>query len=74
VDAAEFLTLAAEKATANGTRFEAGRWFCDDGELCKANDKTYAFSNQWGGEKWHQAMGVLKEAYPDFKIDFSAAS
>jgi hypothetical protein len=45
-----------------------------DGELVHANEKTYAFSNQWGGENWHKAMGLLKEKYPQFKIDFSAAS
>ncbi len=43
-------------------------------ESSQASGKTYAFSNQWGGQNWHKAMGLLKEKYSQFKIDFSAAS
>ena len=28
----------------------------------------------WGGKGWHRAMNLLKEKYPQFKIDFSPAS
>jgi hypothetical protein len=54
-----------------GGNFSRRRWFCEDGELVKVNGKTYAFSNQWGGENWHRAMNLLKEKYAQFKIDFS---
>jgi hypothetical protein len=74
VDAAEFNSRAAAKATAIGGTFDPRRWFCDDGELCQANGKTYAFSSQWGGEGWHRAMGVLKERFPQFNIDFVPAA
>ena len=74
VDDSEFERLASEKASSSGGSFNRRRWFCGDGELVQANGKTYAFSNQWGGQKWHRAMGLLKESYPQFKIDFSAAS
>ncbi len=74
VDASEFEKLASEKASSGGGSYSRRRWFCRDGELVHANEKTYAFSNQWGGQSWHKAMGLLKEKYPQFKIDFSAAS
>jgi hypothetical protein len=74
VDAAEFKTRGAAKATTTGATFDARRWFCDDGELCRADEKTYAFSTQWGGEGWHRAMRALKARYPQFNIDFVPAA
>jgi hypothetical protein len=47
VDAAEFETRAAQKATSNGSAFSTRRWFCGDDELVHSNGKTYPFSNQW---------------------------
>ena len=73
LDAQEFEKLATEQAVSNGNNFSAGRWFCGDGELIHANNKTYALSNQWGGQGWHKAMGRLKEKYSQFGIEFSAA-
>ncbi len=74
VDASEFERLASEKASSSGGSFNRRRWFCGDDELVQANGKTYAFSNQRGGKTWHRAMGLIKEKYPQFKIDFSPAS
>jgi hypothetical protein len=74
VDAAEFKTRATTKATATATTFDSHRWFCDDGELCQSNDRTHAFSSQWGGEGWHRAMRALKERYPQRNIDFTPAA
>jgi hypothetical protein len=73
VDASEFEKRATERALSGGQSFDARRWFCDDHELVRANGKTYAFSNQWGGSTWHRAMNLLKEKYPQFKIEFSAS-
>ncbi len=73
VDASEFERLASEKASSSGTRFGRRRWFYGDGELVQADGKTYAFSNQWGGQNWHKAMGLLKEKYHQFEIDYSPA-
>jgi hypothetical protein len=74
VDASEFERRASEKASAGGLSFDRPRWFCEDGELIQANGKTYAFSKMWGGPSWHKAMNLIKEKYPQFKIDFSPAS
>lgn len=70
VDANEFKVRAAAKAAAGGQSFNGHRWFCDDDELVHAGGRTYAFSTQWGGPNWFKAMGLLKERYPAFKIDF----
>jgi hypothetical protein len=70
VGADEFKTRAAAKAAATEATFDKRRWFCDERELCQADDKTYAFSNQWGGADWERAMRALSEGYLQFKIDF----
>ena len=70
VDAAEFGALADAKAASGGGSFSRRRWFCKNDELVHASGKTYAFSDQWGGEGWRDAMTALKEAYPQFNIDF----
>ena len=71
VNATEFLKLAQAKADNGGGSFDPRRWFCNDDELIHANEKTYAFSHQWGGEGWRNAMNALKEKFPQFNIEFS---
>ena len=74
VDESEFKNRAAAKAIVTGATFDERRWFCEDGELCRIDGKTYAFSSQWGGEGWHRAMQALKERYPQFNIEFTPAT
>lgn len=74
VDSAKFRELAVAKASADGTQFDSRRWSCDDDQLLKVNGKTYAFSSQWGGSKWHRAMKLLQEKYPQFHISYSPTS
>ena len=74
VDAPEFERQAVEKTASGGPRFRRSSWFCEDGELVRADGKTYAFSKKWGGPNWHRAMEVLKEKYPQLRIDFSPES
>jgi len=74
VNAPEFEKLASQKSSSGGPVFRRRRWFCDDGELIHTSGKTYAFTNQWGGENWHRAMNLLKEKFPQFDIDFSPAA
>lgn len=70
VNASEFAIRAAEKRATQGRKFDPGRYFCEDNELVHSNNKTYAFSSQWGGEIWLESMAALKEGFPEFKIDF----
>lgn len=75
VNAQEFEQRAMHKAASGkGTVFRQTRFFCDDNELITSEGKTYAFSNQWGGKNWHKAMNLLKEKYPQFKIEFAPTS
>lgn len=74
LNASEFEEQAATKALAAGQNYNARRWFGDDGELVHEGARTYAFSNQWGGPNWHKAMNILKDKYPQFKIEFSATA
>ncbi len=74
VDGPTFQKLASERAAADGSRFEPRRWFCDEEDLVHANERTYAFSNQWGGENWHRGMDLLKEHFSKFKIEFAPSS
>jgi hypothetical protein len=74
VDAAEFDRRASEKAASGGPGFDRRRWFCGDGEPIHSDGKTYAFSNQWGGQEWYRAMNLLREKYPQYKFEFSPES
>ena len=74
VNAPEFQRLASEKAVSGGPSFDPARWFADEGELLHASGNTYAFSKMWGGKKWHRAMNLLKETYPQFNIEFTPTS
>jgi hypothetical protein len=74
VNSSEFVRLASDKAKSGGPAFDPPRWYCEEGELFQADGKTYAFSKMWGGKNWHRAMNLLKEKYPQFKIDFSPTS
>ncbi|CAG0985471.1 hypothetical protein ARNL5_02817 [Anaerolineae bacterium] len=68
----DFITAAATRRGADGKRFEQRRWFCDEGELIYCDNKTFAFSNQWG-DKWSLAMNILIEAFPEAQITYQAA-
>lgn len=74
VDGTEFKSLAAMKASSGGQPFDDRRWLCEDEQLPHVNGRTYAFSSQWGGAKWHHAMKLLQERYSQFGISYSSAA
>lgn len=53
----------------DGRIFKPKKWFCEEGELIHAGDKSYAFTNQWG-KSWPGCMEALKEAFPEAGITF----
>lgn len=69
VDAAAFRKRASEEAR-DGTAFKESRWFSDDGELIHYSGRTFAFSNQWGGASWHDAMKRIVAAFPESAIKY----
>ncbi len=73
LDAELFKSQAREISASGGRQFVEGRWFCAEGDLIHSNGKTYAFSTQWGGDTWLNAMESLKDQYPQLGIAFNAA-
>jgi hypothetical protein len=69
----DFVRLAAEKAKAEGRRFDPRRYFVDDDDLIVAGDRTYAFTNQWGNRTL-QAIDLLSQAFPDTEISYVKSS
>ena len=69
----EFIRLANEKAKAEGKRFDAQRYFLGEGELIVSENRTYAFTNQWGN-RTIQAIGLLAEAFPEAGVSYEKSS
>lgn len=66
----DFIRIVTTQWRANGKTIDHRDWYCKDEELIHLNGKTYAFHGRWGS-KWGIAMKLLKENFPDAKIDFS---
>ncbi len=67
----DFISTATKQYLASKKVFEERRWFCDENELIYSENKTYAFSNQWGIQ-WAQAMNILIDAFPEAQISYYA--
>lgn len=68
----DFIRIVTAQWKANGKTIDHRDWYCKDEELIHLNEKTYAFHGRWGS-KWGIAMKLLKENFPDAKIDFEAS-
>lgn len=67
----DFYRLAKAIRASVGRNFDPKRFFSDDGELVHFGGRTYAFSSQWGGSDWKQAMNNLRDSFPDQAIEFA---
>jgi hypothetical protein len=74
VDVSHFVDQATHDALAKGKTFDTRRWFLKNGDLIHVEGRTYCFSNQWGGETWLKAMGLLKEKFPEHNISFEPSA
>ena len=74
VGATAFRESATQEAIAAGGKFDERRWFCNDGDLVHSSGKTYALSNQWGGESWRKAMDALISHFEAFNISYAPSS
>ncbi|MBT6274519.1 MAG: hypothetical protein HOI95_10345 [Chromatiales bacterium] len=63
---------AAALAERDG-RFDASRWYCDDGDLLHIDGITYALSTQWGS-KTREAMQELVDRHGDGVVRFAETS
>lgn len=68
----DFIRIITEQGKANGRKINYPRWYCDDEELIYFEERTYAFHKMWGS-RWMSAMKLLKDNFPDAKIDFWAS-
>lgn len=50
----------------------AKRFFCGDGEVFHADNKTYVLSNQWG-DRTLEAVESLSKAFPSLGVEIKAA-
>lgn len=55
---------------AGGAIPRAKRFFCNDGEVFHADNKTYVLSNQWGA-RTVEAVESLTRAFPNLRIDIT---
>lgn len=69
----DFIRIIATQRETDGRKVEYRHWYCEDGELIHINGNTYAFYKMWGN-KWGIAMNLLKDNFPDAKIDFWAST
>jgi len=54
--------------TSSGGAYEPRRYFLEDDELIRHNGRTYAFSNQWGGEPAFQVVHAIAARYPQLGL------
>ena len=66
----DFHLRASEVRASEGHEFFPKRFFSNEDELVHFDGRTYAFSSQWGGKDWEQAMANLRAAFPDQGIEF----
>lgn len=69
----DFVRLATAARAESGKRFDPDRYFCGVNELMHVDGRTYAFSSQWGGGDWQEAMANLRDSFPDQEISFAAS-
>jgi RecB family endonuclease NucS len=72
LNSSEFINVISTRRRADGGKIEYRRWYCEDDELIHLDGKTYAFLKMWGN-RWGSAMNLLKNNFPDARIDFSAS-
>lgn len=66
----EFIQAMTSIRRELGRKFDSRRWYTADDKLIHHDGRTYAFSDQWGGEKWLTAMNALVSGFPSAEIKF----
>ena len=68
----DFIHIVTHQREAEGKTVDYPRWYCEDEDLIYFEGKTYAFHKMWG-DRWETAMNLLKNNFPEAKIDFWAS-
>ena len=64
----EFREYLLTLKTPSGGSYEPRRYFLEDDELLRHKGRTYAFSNQWGGEPAFQVVRAIAAKYPQLGL------
>lgn len=67
VNGDDFLHLIKQE----NEKFDPRRYRCEDENLIRMDNKTYAFSTQWGDPGWSGAMNALISTFSKYNIEFS---
>jgi len=70
LDRTAFLQRMRQEEENGGKRFDESRFFCDEGQLIHFEGRTYACTNQWGGN-FLPAIENLKQAFPENPIEYA---
>jgi hypothetical protein len=60
--------------TPSGGAYEPRRYFLEEDELIRHNGRTYAFSNQWGGEPAFQVIRDIAAKYPALALSLKKST
>ena len=70
----EFIAAVAGTFRREGKSFDARRFFRADDELFHIDDKTFALTNQWGGQEVIDAVEAIITRYGDHDISYRPSS
>jgi hypothetical protein len=73
LNSGQFVEYVGTQSTLAGRAFNPRRFFCASEELFHLNGKTYAFSNQWGGQGVVDSVDALLTKYGNGKISYEPA-
>lgn len=71
VSSEEFTSPVTAQLQAEGKKFDAIRYYCDQDDLIVTDGKTYAFWNQWDS-RTEEAIAKLLQAFPGMGITCEA--
>ncbi len=66
----DFIASVTAEFARKGRRFDPTRFFCERDDLFHIDGKTYAFSNQWGGQWVLDTVDALIEKYGNNEVSY----
>jgi len=69
VDSQTYMSEFMKQNEKSGKKSKPTRYFCKDGQLIHANNRTYALTKMWG-RRTAEAMNLMVEKWPELSIKF----
>jgi hypothetical protein len=66
----DFIASVTSEFARKGRQFDPRRFYCESDELFHIDGKTYAFSNQWGGQKVLDTVDALLAKYGNGEVSY----